>query len=95
VPVYGVVAARTENDQVVGAVGTALRSINDVMMMPRVADPYPATAARVTVALIDDGADASVYDAPRSRTCRSCPGRRPRRHASAPGRPSQSVRSAP
>jgi hypothetical protein len=58
--VDSVVAARTEDKQVVGAVGPALRPVDDVMMMPRVADPDPAAAARVTVALVDDGADAPV-----------------------------------
>jgi hypothetical protein len=58
--VDSVVAAWAEDEQVVGAVRPALGPIHDVVMMSRVADPDPATAARVTVALVYDGADAPV-----------------------------------
>jgi hypothetical protein len=62
VTVDGVVAAWTEDEQVVGAVRSPLGPINDVVMMSRVADPDPATAARITVALVDCGTDAAVDD---------------------------------
>jgi hypothetical protein len=56
----GVVAARTQDKDVVGAVRPSLRPIDDVVMMSRVTDPDPATAARITVAIVDGVTDAAV-----------------------------------